>query len=90
MNERVTNKKQRLKEIKGLVLAFCEEHLNEELAGYALKLCESLGRKRKISITRGKKEIWAAAIVLSLWFYFLGAIVYLFVVKTAKPEKNEK
>ena len=28
--------------------------------------------------------IWAAAIVLSLWFYFLGAIVYFFVVMRAK------
>ena len=27
--------------------------------------------------------IWAAAIVVSLWFYFLGAIVYFFVVKKA-------
>jgi len=36
------------------------------------------------------KLIWAVAIVLSLWFYFLGAIVYLFVVKTAKPEDGEQ
>lgn len=28
--------------------------------------------------------VWAAAIVLSLWFYFLGAIVYFFVVMRAK------
>jgi hypothetical protein len=34
--------------------------------------------------------IWAGAIVLSLWFYFLGAIVYLLVVKTAKPEDSER
>jgi hypothetical protein len=33
--------------------------------------------------------IWAGAIVLSLWFYFLGAIVYLVVVKTAKPEDRD-
>ena len=33
--------------------------------------------------------IWAAAIVASLWFYFLGAIVYFFVIKRAKPEKSE-
>jgi len=59
----VTEKKQRLDEIRELVLAFCDEHLNEELAGYVLKLCDMLGRKRKISITRGKKEIWAASIV---------------------------
>jgi hypothetical protein len=34
--------------------------------------------------------IWAAAIVLSLWFYFLGAIVYFFVVKQigGKKDKN--
>ena len=34
------------------------------------------------------KLIWAAAIVVSLWFYFLGAIVYFFVVKRAKPESG--
>ena len=33
------------------------------------------------------KLIWAAGIVLSLWFYFLGAIVYFFVVKRAKPKE---
>jgi hypothetical protein len=35
------------------------------------------------------KLIWAGAIVASFWFYFVGAIVYLFVVKMAKPEKSE-
>ncbi|MES0445135.1 MAG: DUF6398 domain-containing protein [Desulfobacterales bacterium] len=73
MNERISEKKQRLEEIKELVLAFCEEHLNEELAGYALKLCEKLGRKRKISITRGKKEIWAASII-----YVIARLNFLF------------
>ena len=34
--------------------------------------------------------IWAAAIVVSLWFYFLGVIVYFFVVKKAKPEKSQQ
>jgi len=66
-------KKQRLDEIKELVLDFCEEHLNEELAGYALKLCDTLGRKRKISITRGKKEIWAASII-----YVIARLNFLF------------
>ncbi|MFC1815952.1 DUF6398 domain-containing protein [Thermodesulfobacteriota bacterium] len=73
MDERIANKKQRLEEIKELVLAFCEEHLNEELAGYALKLCEKLTGKRKISITRGQKEIWAAAIV-----YVIARLNFLF------------
>lgn len=52
-----TEKKQRLAEIKELVLGFCDKHLNEELNVYTLKLCETLGRKRKISINRGGKEI---------------------------------
>ena len=63
MNENHLEKKQRLEQIKELVKGFCAMHLNEELAGYALKLCETLGRRQKISITKGKKEIWAAAIV---------------------------
>ena len=36
------------------------------------------------------KLIWAGAIVLSLWFYCIGAIVYFFVVMKAKPESGEK
>jgi uncharacterized BrkB/YihY/UPF0761 family membrane protein len=35
------------------------------------------------------KLIWAAAIVLSLSFYFVGAIAYFFVIKRAKPESKE-
>lgn len=35
------------------------------------------------------KLIWAAAILLSLSFYCVGAIVYFFVVKRAKPESSE-
>jgi len=35
------------------------------------------------------KMIWAAAIVLSFWCYFVGAIVYFFVVKTVRPEPKE-
>jgi len=73
MNEKIANKKQRLKEIKDLVLAFCEEHLDDELYGYALELCDILGRKRRISIARGKKEIWAASII-----YVIARLNFLF------------
>ena len=66
-------KAERVKEIEQLVQAFCDRHLNEELAGYALKLCQSLGRKRTLVITRGKKEIWAAAIV-----YVIARLNFLF------------
>jgi len=68
-----TEKKQRLAEVKELVLGFCDKHLNEELAGYTLKLCEMLERKRKISINRGSKEIWAASIV-----YVIARLNFLF------------
>jgi membrane associated rhomboid family serine protease len=35
--------------------------------------------------------IWIAAIILSsLWFYFLGAMVYFFVVRRDKTEKAQK
>lgn len=66
-------KTDRLKEIKELVQAFCDRHLNEELAGYALKLCDTLGRKRTLAVTRGRKEIWAAAIV-----YVIARLNFLF------------
>lgn len=36
------------------------------------------------------KLIWAAAIVLSFWLYFVGAIVYFFVVKTAKQQDSKQ
>jgi len=67
---------ERLKEIKELVVSFCIAHLNEELQGYALKLCDTLGRKRKISITQGKKEIWAASII-----YVIARLNFLFDVE---------
>jgi len=66
-------KTERIQEIKELVQAFCNRHLNEELTGYALKLCDKLGRKRTLSIVRGRKEIWAAAIV-----YVIARLNFLF------------
>ena len=66
-------KDERLKEIKELVGSFCVEHLNEELQSYALKLCDTLSRKRKLSITSGKKEIWAASII-----YVIARLNFLF------------
>ena len=63
--EKVAND-ERLKEIEALVVSFCVEHLNEDLQVYALRLCDTLGRKRKISMIRGKKEIWAASIIYAI------------------------
>lgn len=39
---------------------------------------------------RYDRLIWAAAIFLSLWMYFLGAIVYFFVVEKAGPSKDDQ
>ena len=63
----------RLKEIKELVQPFCNQYLNDELYGYVTKLCDKLGRKRTLSITRGRPEIWAAAIV-----YVIARLNFLF------------
>ncbi len=35
------------------------------------------------------KLIWAGAIIASLWLYFLGTIVYFFVVRRAKPTESK-
>jgi len=35
------------------------------------------------------KLIWAVAILLSLYFYFIGPVAYFFVVKRGKPEKTQ-
>lgn len=61
------------KEITTLVEAFGMRHLDDELTGYALKLCDTLSRKRKLNIARGKKEIWAAAII-----YVIARMNFLF------------
>jgi hypothetical protein len=54
--------------------------------------------KRPISkfyypLTKGgeyDRLIWAAAILLSLSFYFVGAIVYFFVIWRGKPQTSEQ
>jgi hypothetical protein len=70
------DKSERLQEVKELVRGFCDQYLNEELAGYALKLCDKLGRKRTLSIVRGRKQIWAASIV-----YVIARLNFLFDVE---------
>lgn len=72
------NKKERVIEIKSMLNRFCQSHLNEELEGYAAKLCEELSRKRKIDILRGRKKIWAASII-----YVIARLNFLF------DEENE-
>ena len=65
-----------LAEIKNLLAEFSTQYLTEELAGYVFTLLEKLGRKRAYSITRGKKEVWASAIV-----YVIARLNFLFDTK---------
>jgi hypothetical protein len=56
-------KENRVDQVKGLIEAFGRSRLGQEYTGFALKLCDKIGRMRKLSIQRGKIEIWAAAIM---------------------------
>ncbi|MBW2198889.1 MAG: hypothetical protein JRF58_13835, partial [Deltaproteobacteria bacterium] len=55
------------------IQAFGRKKLNDMYTDLALKLCEKIGRMRKLSIQRGRQEIWAAAIV-----YAIARINFLF------------
>ena len=72
-SEKKNEKETRILEIKEMIRNFCDEYLNDEIKSYALKLTENIGRRRKIDILRGKKEIWAAAII-----YVIARINFLF------------
>ena len=73
------NKHESANEIMAMVESFCDPHLNDELTGCALRLCDKLSRKRKLDITRGRKEIWAAAIV-----YVIARLNFLFDKETVQ------
>ena len=60
-------------EITKLTDAVCVEHLDEEYAELARKMTASLARKRPSPLERGRKDVWAAAIV-----YSLGNVNFLF------------
>jgi len=66
-------KKMRTDEINKMIGDFCNQYLNDQFKGYAQTLCEKIGRKRTLSINKGKKEIWAAAII-----YVIARLNFLF------------
>jgi hypothetical protein len=68
-----SNKIEKINAIKERIRGFCAKHLNEELESYAFRLCDTIGRKRKLTITRGKKEIWTASII-----YVIARLNFLF------------
>jgi len=62
MNEK-EKKQERAEEISNLINEFCNRYLNDDLQSYAMKLLEKLTGKRTYSITSGRIEIWASAII---------------------------
>jgi hypothetical protein len=53
-------------QITTLTDAVCQEHLNEEYADLARKLCATLSRKRPSPLSRGRAKSWAGAILYTL------------------------
>ncbi len=61
--EHLTIVKNPVDEISILLNSFCAQHLNEAYLNYSLNLIKRVKRRKSLSLNRGKKEIWAAAIV---------------------------
>ncbi|MCK9566791.1 MAG: DUF6398 domain-containing protein [Methanothrix sp.] len=60
-------------EIVALAEAVCRKHLDKEYAELARDMTAVLARKRPSPLERGRKDVWAAAIV-----YSLGNVNFLF------------
>ena len=56
-------KADRIAEVAGKIEAFGRARLDPEHTILSLRLCDKIGRMRKLSIQRGRAEIWAAAIL---------------------------
>ncbi len=67
------NNMNRPDQVRYLLTEFSTQHLNDELMNYTLNLFDMLERKKDISNSRGKTEIWAAAIV-----YVIARLNFLF------------
>jgi hypothetical protein len=57
------SKADRVAEVAGKIEAFGRTSLDPEHTILALKLCDKIGKMRKMSIQRGRTDIWAAAII---------------------------
>ncbi len=58
--------------IVALTDAFCQEHLNAEYEALCRNLAGVLARKRPSPLLRGKREVWACAVVRVIgWVNFL-------------------
>lgn len=66
-------KEKRIKELDEMLHNFFVDYLTDEFEEYTMRLSKAFGRKQKIDITRGKKEIWAASII-----YVIARLNFLF------------
>ncbi len=71
--------KAREDEIIMMVVSFCNEKIDAEYASLCEKMVRKLGRKRTNPLSRGRLEIWAAAVV-----YTIATMNFLF-DKSFKP-----
>ena len=53
----------RIQEIRELIYGFGDMHLTQELTAYCITLLDLLAKKKKCELTRGRKEIWASAVI---------------------------
>lgn len=74
------SKQEQVKEIEKLLKPFCSTFLDSETTGFVWELLNRLARKRKLDLGRGRKEIWAAAIV-----YVIARLNFLFDPEGARP-----
>lgn len=58
-----TGKKALDPKILSLIKAFCDAHLNDEYHSYAMELMARITCQPDLNLSRGRPEIWAAAIV---------------------------
>jgi hypothetical protein len=72
MNEK-GKKHKRIERVTGLLDSFGKRYLSAELSEYALALWGQLGRKRNYSVTGGREQIWASAII-----YVIARLNFLF------------
>ena len=68
-----TAKQNRIDEVRVLLETFGKEHLAQEFGTYVMRLWDQLTRKRTCDITKGKKEIWASAVI-----YVIARLNFLF------------
>ena len=56
------DRRERFSEVAALIEQFGQQHLDPELTSFAIELWKRVCRRKSTDCTRGKAEVWAAAI----------------------------